>query len=163
MSSKKKTGEKKPAGEKKARKKPVDDGIPKADKAKVTRFCRDVLLDENYATMNLSVGKVRKAVWGDEKVRQAVLVKGGLVWKIDGFDKALEVLIKSIPSGTRRRRMTPEQKTQFAVDRRAAILETATGGIVNEHSLQALKSAYLQGLKEQDRANEKDFFEQSVA
>lgn len=168
MSSKKKgtptPKAKAPVAPKKPRKKPVDDGIPKADKAAVTRFCRDVLKDPTLTKSGLSVAKLRKAVWGNDDIRNAVIAQGSVVWRVKGFTDAVEALINGIPvSGARRKKMSPEERAEYNVARRDAILETAENGPVNEHSLAALKTAYLQGLKEDDRATAKAEFEAATA
>lgn len=168
MSSKKKaaTAPKKAAtaaAPKKPRKKPVDDGIPKADKAAVTRFCRDVLKDPDLTKPGLSIAKLRKAVWDNDSIREGVIKTGSVVWRIKGFTEAVENLIAEIPTnGARRKKMSPEERAEFMIVRRKAILVTAQSDGVNEHSLAALKTAYLQGLKEEERATEKDYFEQST-
>lgn len=149
-------------GEKKPRKKPVDDGIPKNDKATVTRFCRDILKDEQFARPDLSVHKVKKAIM-ESKLAPAIMKQGSLIWRMNGFTSELEALLDSIPATSRRKRMSPEERAKFEKQKRDAILETAKDGPVNVHSLAALKVAYLQGLKEDERAAARTKFEKATA
>jgi len=162
MSSSKK---KKPAstGPKKPRKKPVDDGIPKKDKAAVTRFCRDVLKDPEFAAPHLSVPKIKKAIMANVDINKAIVDHGSVVWRMNGFTSALTDLLETIPKVmARRKKMSPEERAEFNDARRDALIETAQGRSVNAHSLAALKIAYLQGLKAEERAAAKEEFERSI-
>lgn len=154
-------GEKK---QRKPRKPPVDDGIPKSHKAAVTRFCKDVVKDPTLGKPGMSAARLRKAVWADKNIVAAVIEHGSLVWRLHGFTSALETLVANLPTvGVRHKRMTDEEKEAYAISRKNAILETAMGAGINEHSLNVLRSAYMQGLKAEEREAAKTNFNRSVA